>query len=202
MRAGDFGELCAIQGGTFDSTGKCSVAAGQIWDPYSGTYDSNVGGIVRSMWVPNNNLATYTSPGAPIQSPGNLIDPVAQKVMSYFPEPNSSGGGYLLNWFGSGASHSSNRQFDIRIDHRFTDNDLLNGKFSYQYNPTGSGLDCFKNFTDSCQGGPGWSNAHAFAVNETHTFSPTLLLTTTLGFTRGVWSKVRLQVGAPLEDAL
>ncbi len=36
MRAGDFGEVCAAQGGTFDSTGLCSVAAGQIWDPYSG----------------------------------------------------------------------------------------------------------------------------------------------------------------------
>jgi hypothetical protein len=59
-------------------------------------------------------------------------------------------------------------------------------KFSYQYNH-GKGLDCFKNFTDPCQGGPGWTNAHLFAVNDTHTFSPTLLLNVTLGFTRGVW---------------
>ena len=39
MRAGDFGELCAAQGGTFDGTGRCSAAAGQIWDPYSGTFN-------------------------------------------------------------------------------------------------------------------------------------------------------------------
>jgi Carboxypeptidase regulatory-like domain/TonB dependent receptor len=188
MRAGNFAELCSIQGGTFDVNGMCSAAAGQIWDPYSGTYDSNVGGIVRSTFIPNNNLALYASPGGANPGvAGNLIDPVAQKLMSYFPEPNISGGDYLSNWFGSGASRSSNRQFDIRIDHRFTENDLLTGKFSYQYNPAGTGLDCFKNFTDPCRGGPGWSNAHAFAVNETHTFSPTLLLTTTLGFTRGVW---------------
>ena len=63
----------------------------------------------------------------------------------------------------------------------------MSGKFAYQYSPSGTGLDCFKNFTDPCQGGPGWTNAHAFAINDTHTFSPTLLLTTTLGFTRGVW---------------
>jgi len=187
MRAGDFGELCAIQGGTFDSNGLCNVAAGQIWDPYSGVLNANVGGILRSQYIPNNNLAVYQSPGSPNQAPGNLIDPVAQKMMSYFPEPNVFGGDYLSNWFGSGSSRSSNKQFDIRIDHRFTDNDLLSGKFSYQYNPTGSGLDCFKNFTDPCQGGPGWDNAHAIAINETHTFSPTFLLNTTLGFTRGVW---------------
>ncbi len=184
MRAGDFGEVCAAQGGTFNGAGRCSADAGQIWDPYSGTFN---GTITRSTFIPFNNLATYSSPGAPISGPGNLIDPVAKKMMSYFPEPNFASGGYQSNWVGSGASHSSNRQFDIRIDHRFTQNDLITGKFSYQYTPSGTGLDCFKNFTDPCQGGPGWTNAHAFAINETHTFSPTFLLNTTLGFTRGVW---------------
>ncbi len=184
MRAGDFGEVCAAQGGTFDNTGLCSVAAGQIWDPYSGTFN---GTINRTTFIPFDNLATYTSPGPANQVPGNLIDPVAQKMMSYFPQPNFTSGGIYQNWFGSGSNKSSNRQFDIRIDHRFTQNDLMTGKFSYQYAPSGTGLDCFKNFTDPCQGGPGWTNAHAFAINETHTFSPTFLLNTTLGFTRGVW---------------
>ncbi len=187
MRAGDFGEVCAAQGGTFDNIGQCSLAGGQIWDPYSGTFNSNAGGVVRTAFIPFNNLATYTSPGPANQAPGNLIDPVAQKMMSYFPEPNFPSGGIYQNWFGSGSSHRSNKQFDIRIDHRFTQNDLLTGKFSYQYNPSGTGLDCFKNFTDPCQGGPGWNNAHTFAINETHTFSPSLLLNITLGFTRGVW---------------
>ena len=187
MRAGDFGELCAEEGGTFNGSGRCSTDAGQIWDPWSGVFSNNAGGIVRSQFIPFNNIAAYTSPGPANQTLGNLIDPVAQKMMSYFPEPNVTGGSFLQNWFASGASHSSNRQFDIKIDHRFTQNNLLSGKFSYQYNPTGGGLDCFKNFTDPCQGGQGWDNAHAFAINDTHTFSPTLLLTATLGFTRGVW---------------
>ncbi|MBZ5650801.1 MAG: TonB-dependent receptor [Acidobacteriia bacterium] len=183
-RAGDFGELCAANGGTFDGAGLCSAAAGQIWDPYSGTFN---GTITRSTSIPFNNIATYQSPGPVNQAPGNLIDPVAQKMMTYFPEPNVTGGSILQNWFGSGSSHSSNRQFDIKIDHRFTENNLMSAKFAYQYSPSGTGLDCFKNFADPCQGGPGWTNAHAFAINDTHTFSPTLLLTTTLGFTRGVW---------------
>jgi outer membrane receptor protein involved in Fe transport len=187
MRAGDFGELCATEGGTFNGSGQCSTDAGQIWDPWSGVFNNNAGGILRSQFIPFNNIAAYTSPGPTVQAPGNLIDPVAQKMMSYFPEPNVTGGSFLQNWFASGSNHSSNKQFDIKIDHRFTQNNLISGKFSYQYNPTGGGLDCFKNFTDPCQGGPGWDNAHTFAINDTHTFSPTLLLTTTLGFTRGVW---------------
>jgi outer membrane receptor protein involved in Fe transport len=191
MRAGDFGELCATEGGTFNGSGQCSTDAGQIWDPWSGVFSNSQGGIVRSAFIPFNNIAAYASPsgpGGPIPNvAGNLIDPVAQKMMSYFPEPNVTGGSFLNNWFASGSSHRSNKQFDIKIDHRFTNNNLMSAKFSYQYNPTGGGLDCFKNFTDPCAGGVGWNNAHAFAINDTHTFSPTLLLTTTLGFTRGVW---------------
>jgi hypothetical protein len=185
MRAGDFGEVCAANQGTFDNTGLCSAPAGQIWDPYSGVFNSNAGGIVRSTFIPFNNLATYNSPGPANHAPGNLIDPVAQKMMTYFPEPNFASGGIYQNWVGSGSTHSYNRQFDIRIDHRFTQNNLMSAKFAYQYYPSSYGLDCFKNFTDPCQGGPGSNNARAFSITDTHTFSPTLLLTTTLGFTRG-----------------
>jgi outer membrane receptor protein involved in Fe transport len=194
MRAGDFGEICGAQEGTFDGTGLCSVAAGQIWDPYSGSLDTS-GNLVRSTFIPFDNIAAYISPGSPnlpanLQPApgvaGNLIDPVAQKMMGLFPQPNFSGGGIYQNWFGSGSNHSYNDQFDIKVDHRFSEKNLMSVKFSYQYSH-GQGLDCFKNFTDPCQGGPGWTNAHLFAINDTHTFSPSLLLNLTLGFTRGVW---------------
>ncbi len=192
MRTGDFSELCTTQGGDFDTNGLCSVAGGQIWDPYSGVAGS--GGPTRTTFIPFNNLATYTSPGSPnlpanLQPTpgvaGNLIDPVAQKMMNLFPEPNADGN-LQNNWFGSGSTRSNNDQFDIKIDHRFSQKNLLSGKFSYDYNSS-KRLDCFKNFTDPCAGGPGWTNAHLFAINDSHTFSPTLLLNVTLGFTRGVW---------------
>jgi len=218
MRAGDFGEVCPANGntdlnnvfhpGTWDTTagdpnyGRCVqaddittvVQSGQIWDPYSGSLDNN-GNLLRSTFIPFNNIATYVSPGNPklpanLQPAtgvaGNLIDPVAQKMMGLFPEPNFSGGGIYQNWFGSGANQNYNDQYDIKVDHRFSEKNLMSVKYSYQYSH-GKGLDCFKNFTDPCQGGPGWTNAHLFAINDTHTFSPTLLLNTTLGFTRGVW---------------
>ena len=147
-------------------------------------------------FIPFNNIANYISPGNPklpanLQPApgvaGNLIDPIAQKMMSLFPEPNFSGpAGIYQNWVGSGANSNRNDQLDVKIDHRFGPNDLLSGKFSYQYS-TSVGLDCFKNFADPCAGGPGWTNAHLFAINETHIFSPSLVLNVTLGFTRGVW---------------
>src|SRR5579862_8221975 len=197
MRNGDFSDVCTAQGGTFDSNGLCSALAGQLFDPYQRTYDSNVGAALATgpnTYIPFNNVAIYTSPGnpklpanlQPPNTPGNLIDPVAQKMLQLYPEPNTPQEGIYDNWFGSGSSKSYNDQFDIKVDHRFNEKNLVSVKYSYDYNHS-LGLDCFKNFTDPCQGGPGWTNAHLFAINDTHTFSPTLLLNTTLGFTRGVW---------------
>lgn len=193
MRGGDFGEVCSENGGEFDENGKCSVAQGQIWDPYSAHYNSTDGGADRSTFVPYNNLATYASPGSPSLNgtsyqlsgaAGDLIDPVAAKTMTYFPEPNISGASIYSNWYGAGPAYNYNDQFDIKIDHRFNDKNLLSGKYSQNWNHYKS-FNCFNNFVDPCAGGPNWDHAHMFTLNDTHTFSPTLLVIATLGVTRG-----------------
>ena len=201
-RTGDFGELCGDNDGSFNSAGMCVdstgtlVPAGQIWDPYTGTYQTpsnGASGAYRSAFVPFNNLATYTSPGNPNlngtpfqlpSTPGNLIDPVALKMMSYFPAPNYAAGGAYDNWVGSGANKSSNDQFDLKIDYRFNEKNQLSVRYSQDWNNS-TPYNCFKNFTDPCGSGPNQGTAHLFAINDTHTFSPTLILTSTLGFTRG-----------------
>jgi hypothetical protein len=82
-RTGDFGELCGYAGGTFDSTGMCSNPDGQLWDPYTGVYNADQGGPVRSRFVPFNNLITYTSPGNP-----NLIGTPPAASVSSRPNPS------------------------------------------------------------------------------------------------------------------
>jgi hypothetical protein len=194
-RNGDFGELCAANGGTFDTNGLCSVIAGQIYDPYSGTLQSqaNGTGAYRSAPIPYNNLANYASIGNPnlsgtpyqlTQAAGNLIDPVAQKLMNLFPQANIPGGSIYDNWIASGASSDGGDQFDLKIDHRFSEKNLLSAKYSDGWGGS-TPYNCFKDFTDPCGSGPNQSAAHLFAINDTHTFSPTLLLTSTFGFTRG-----------------
>ncbi|MGB9446342.1 MAG: TonB-dependent receptor, partial [Candidatus Acidiferrum sp.] len=212
-RQGDFGGLCSANGGAFNSAGECMSGgqvdpAGQLWDPYSGVYystppnapanypaySSSLGsGAYRSAFIPFNNIATYTSPGNPNLAgtpyqlspyPGNLIDPVAQKMMSYFPQPNYSGNGIYDNWVGSGSNRSANDQFDLKLDYRISEKNLLSVKYSQDWNNY-TPYDCFKNFTDPCGSGQNGGSAHLFAINDAYTFSPTLILTSTLGFTRG-----------------
>jgi hypothetical protein len=196
---GDFGAVCASQGGSFDSTGLCSVASGQIWDPYSGVYQATdssgngAAGAYRQTFIPYNNVGAYASPGNPklagtvyqlSGAPGDLIDPQAQALMKLFPEPNLGSSNLYDNWAASGASRNPNDQFDIKVDHRFSEKNLLSGKYSQEWN-TAQSFNCFGNFADPCAGGPNQGGAHLFTLTDSHTFSKTLLLTTTLGFTRG-----------------
>jgi Carboxypeptidase regulatory-like domain/TonB dependent receptor len=207
-RTGDFSELCGGDGpngpapGATFVNGICSDPAGQLYDPYSGVYSSTDGGAVRAIPIPNNRIDQYISPGCnlanlpagnscpPAQNQptpgvaGNLIDPVAAKMMALFPLPNMSSGNPYLNWIASGADRSNNQEFDIKIDHRFSQKNLLSGKYSQQWS-TFTPYNCFNTFIDPCGSGANTGNSHLIALNDVHTFSPTLLLTTTLGFTRG-----------------
>lgn len=205
---GNFGELCTLQGGSFNGSGQCSVASGQLWDPFTGTFNSNPDpanmagpGAVRQNFIPFNNLATYQSPGSPAlngtpfqlaAAPGNLIDPAAANLFLLFPKPNQpvatlsdlqSG-----NFFSAGTNGESSNQFDIKIDHRFSDVDLLSARYS-QKKITSTSFSCFGNsdaakFVDPCSGGPGTTKQFQLALNETHTFSPTVVMTVTFGYLR------------------
>lgn len=200
-RQGNFGELCGDAGGSFDSAGMCSAPAGQLWDPYTGVYSAAAGGPVRSAFIPFNNLATYVSPGNPnlngtgyqlTPTPGNLIDPVALKLMQYYPMPNVAVGTSAYNpynnWIGSGSNRSSNNQYDIKIDQRFSDKDFFSVKYSHQSSLSNS-YNCYGNLADPCTAGPSTGSAHLVALNHTHIFSPTVTLNLAYGFTRGApWS--------------
>jgi hypothetical protein len=191
MRQGDFGELCA-EG--FNTNGRC-MSEGQLWDPYSGVYDENAGGAVRSAFIPFNRMDLYQSPGNPklngtaFQLParlGNLIDPVAAKMMQAFPLPNVNVGNANYNrhnnWYGAGSSRSRNDQFDIKIDHNFNETNRLSARFSQAVSDW-SPAQMFGNALDPTRN-PGVSHSHMVALNYTRTFSPTTLLNLSYGFTR------------------
>jgi hypothetical protein len=187
---GNFSELCTLQGGTFDATGFCqnpgNPGAGQLFDPYS-----------HSTFIPFNNLATYVSPGNPnlagtpfqpaAGAPGNLIDPVAAKLFALYPKPtvNATDIGTLQgsNFFDAGANSDSNNQFDIKVDHRFSERNLLSVRYSQQKQSSKS-FNAFGNFADPLTGGPGYFTNHDVVINHTHTFSPTVVLTLTYGYVR------------------
>jgi len=205
-RAGDFGELCTAPwagNSSFDANGACQNANYQLWDPYSGTYETGQpgwgSGRLLHTPIPFNNLITFQSAGNPnlngtgyqlVGKPGKLIDPVAKKMMSYYPQPNvgdiaAASYNPYNNWSGSGAGTDGGNQFDIRIDQRFTDKDSFFARYSQNTNNYHN-WNCFGNALDPCTQGPGIGGSRAAAVSSNHTFSTNTLLNVSLGFTRGL----------------
>jgi Carboxypeptidase regulatory-like domain/TonB dependent receptor len=201
---GDFEDICTLQGFSFNGSGVCSDPSGQLWDPYTGVFD-NAGcpntcddpfgaGSKRGAFIPFNNLATYMSPGNPGNGavlpavPGNLIDPLAANLLTLFPEPNQAigdlSGAQNNNFFVNGVNTDSEDKFDIKIDHRFNDKNLLSAKYS-KWNSLGHSLNCFGNFADPCTGGPSTLRHQVFSLNYARNMKSNLLLSLTYGYLRG-----------------
>jgi hypothetical protein len=187
------------------------VPSGQLWDPYSGVYNASAGMAVRSTIIPFNNIGTYISPGNPKlpsglePTPGvagNLIDPVAQKMINMFPSANSPAGGPFDNWTSSGPDHSTDAKMEIKIDQRFNAKNMLSAKYAQEWDNHFIVWSCFNNFVDPCSAGPNAFTAHTFAINDTHTFNSSTLLNTTLGFTRNAYREDQYAYGGSTPDPL
>jgi hypothetical protein len=208
-RAGDFSEICADNGGTFSSKGECSAAAGQLWDPYSAIYNSKTAKANDTATIPDNNMANYTSPGSPLlvgtpyqpaATPGNLIDPVAAKVMSYFPMPNLNVGTSAYNpydnWAGAGATTSLLDQGDIKIDRQISDTTHFSARYSMN-DHNSLPPDPWGNALWNASTGPDTYGIVSTVVQLTHNFSPTFLLNASLGYTRDAENRLGVAAEYP-----
>jgi hypothetical protein len=208
MKAGNFGEICA-EG--FDAEGHC-LGEGQLWDPYSGSYDENVGGAVKSRFIPFNRLDLYESPGNPKldgtiyqarSGAGNLIDPVAARMIQYFPKPNLNVGQANYNrhnnFLKAVSRTGRNDQWDLKIDHSFDENNRLSAKFS-RGTSFSTSANVFGNPLDPVATAPSPGSSHMFTANYTHTISPSSLLNITFGFTRSYFSGSDLATAYPDYD--
>jgi hypothetical protein len=192
-RAGNFGGLCGLVNGSFNSTGICSNPAGQVYDPYTSMPDAqnNPGGRAP---IPFNNLATYVSPGnagipfglgnLPARA-GNLIDPVGAKLIQAFPLPNLNVGATSYdpyhNWVATGTSPLNQQSFDIKLDHRFKSSDVISVKFSHEWD-SGQNANFFGTVYDTSTQGPTKHSALVGDVNYTHTLNPRTLMNLSVGY--------------------
>ncbi len=67
----------------------------------------------------------------------NLIDPIGQKIINMYPEPtdpNAAPGNF--NFHKAVLNKTTGRQFDIKIDHNFSDRNHLSGRYSKLHSAT------------------------------------------------------------------
>src|SRR6185295_9270834 len=87
-----------------------------IFNPFS-TF-TNAAGEVKRLPFANNVI------------PKAMMDPIALAAASYYPEPNLPG--ITNNWYNTGVLNSVNAQVEVKVDHNFTDNDRLTGRYTWR----------------------------------------------------------------------
>ena len=202
MRSGDLGELLRSTPYTVtsattrttwtDSSGN-PVLAGQIFNPFGATvpYTQTVTNIStgaqtvttvqgRPMFTANDmrSLPVCAGPRTATQA---CIDPVAQRILTYLPAPNTPG--LVNNYVNSELAVFNRHIYAGRVDHTFSDSHSIFGRYSWERRFTsepnyfGESVaanvrtvkDTFVNFT----------------LNDTYAITPNLVNNARLGYTRG-----------------
>jgi Carboxypeptidase regulatory-like domain len=171
----------------------------QLINPY--TPEQTLPGNATPTQVPFQCLISTGAPETPVNGsqpfvlgttqncniiPGSLINPIGAQVIQLYPAPNAPAGSLGYNYVDQLTRKLNEGTWDVRVDHQFSTNDSVFGRFSY---------DQATNFVPG--GSPTWSEANAFGSNqhinnhgrnavvtETHVFSPNTINQFTAGFSR------------------
>lgn len=117
------------------------------------------------------------------------IDPVAQKLLSLYPQPNANGGKTFNNLVENLATDSDPVQWDQRVDWNISEKDQAYARFSYVHimnrntPPLGPVLDGTGNFVGSQDS----YLTQNFMISETHLFNPNLTNEFRFSFNWGIF---------------
>ncbi|MGH9658708.1 MAG: TonB-dependent receptor domain-containing protein [Bryobacteraceae bacterium] len=160
--------VASLRAGEFGAT--------RIFDPGSTRANPAGAGFVRDPF-PSNVV------------PATRWDPVATKLAALFPAPNLAGA--VRNHFYNPKERVHNDQFNLRVDHRFSDRDSLFGRASWgeSRNSLPSLLPEPANDFSVAQ-----PTAQSVAISHTHTLSGAMVNEFRFGFVR---TRVQQQIAAP-----
>jgi hypothetical protein len=172
----------------------------------SGIFTESIDGSVPVIYdpattAPNGSGGFTRTPFANQQIPTERLDPVALSLLQRYPHPTSPG---TTNNFRRTADEIDEQdQWDVRVDHRFTDRANAFARLSNFRGrvtpvtplPEGSGVT-----TGTL--GPQDTVAWAFAANYRHTLSPTMLNEVRVGDTRRSVDRLATELPGSAGDAL
>jgi len=161
QRQGDFSQTFAQNGQPI-----------RIFDPFT-TRPNPAGGFMRD------------------QFPGNVIpldrmDPVALRVLNYFPMPNQPGNPVTgaQNYFATGTAELNVDNYDGRVDHQISDTKKVFGRYSYRKTHSAP-ASFFPADIAIAEGRVNQQNlAHNFVADYSQTVSNSTVMSARLGFAR------------------
>jgi len=123
------------------------------------------------------------------QIPASQISPIGRAILSLYPSPLPAGSPGLstgFNYTSSPTRSLNDSEFDVRVDHRISVNDMVFVRFSWdnasQFNPSGlPGFGAKSSFTSTTNFR---ARSRNIALSETHIFSPHVLNQMAAGYNR------------------
>jgi hypothetical protein len=134
---------------------------------------------------------TATNNGTPGEFTATVTN-LGKNLFALYPHPNQTGtigsnGSVSSNFSWTPATRQQSNSYDARVDHHFSDRDLLFGRFSYNKTDTAvpAGLPAAtvggKSYMHSSQS---TIKTAGLAVDWVHTFTPSMLMEVKAGYTR------------------
>jgi outer membrane receptor protein involved in Fe transport len=133
--------------------------------------------------------AQVRTPFAENRIPNAMIDPVAARVLGYFPEPNTPGLPFTNknNFYKSGSPQLNTDNYDVRIDHNFTDTQRFFARYSHRLVKEIPPL-FFPEAQAAAQARSNTENRGRNIVAEySNALSPTSIFTGRVGFARALY---------------
>jgi hypothetical protein len=118
--------------------------------------------------------------------PAGRIMSFAKALLGYWPQPNATPTNPYTqtnNFYAAGGASSRVDQFDIRLDHNFSDKFKVWGRGSYKMNES-TPFNGFANIATSIGSSTSHNDSYAETATAVYTLNPSTIFQSTYGFTR------------------
>ena len=159
------------------------IMAGQIYNPTPVSVTSTCPITEGNTTIPAGSTVLIRNPIAGNNLSG-LINPVAQNMLQYFPNPTTTAIGN--NFFATSAVPIDYNELAIRIDHNITDSVRIYGRFTHKSETQTTAGDLYGANDPAGPGQVSPNNRYSVALGYSQVFSPTLTASVNLGFERWV----------------
>jgi len=155
--------------GDFSNTRRSNGALYTIYNPFD-TYTAADGSTLRRPFA--NNAV-----------PGSMQDPIAQRLLTYYPAPTSDGAQFTHanNFFAQGANKSNGEKLDAKIDHNLSDRQRFTSRYSVGWGSSDA-ANLLGNIAENIN--PGTNRSQNFVFDYTRTQSPTMIMSGRVGILR------------------
>lgn len=188
--------------GTRQNIGRVRISTVPTLLQRQGVFTEPAGGLVGSIYDPATTQTTLAGLTLRDPFPNNTIpqermDPVASTLLNRYPFPTSPGTANNFRLLGN--EPDSQDQFDVRVDPRFSERDIVYGRYSYANGhtspvaplPEGSGS------ITSGVTGPTTTLAQSLVSSYVHVFDGRMINEVRFGYTRRSIDRTATALDAP-----